>query len=150
MIKKKMKKWKPTTPLEIKAFIAVLLEMGITRRPFIFSYWKKNSRAIPWFSKMFPRDRFISILRYFHLADNRKILPPGNPNYDPCARFAPLVEHANKLFRFHYTPHQYLSIDESLVGTKCHTQLSQYLKNKKHHRWGIKFWMLCDSVVNYC
>jgi hypothetical protein len=25
----------------------------------------------------------------------------------------------------------------------------QYLPNKHHHRWGIKFWMLCDSVWGF-
>lgn len=42
-----------------------------------------------------------------------------------------------------------LSIDESLIGTKSHTVLQQYLPNKQHHRWGVKVWMLCDSVSNY-
>lgn len=26
----------------------------------------------------------------------------------------------------------------------------QYLPKKQHHRWGIKLWVMCDSVVNYC
>ncbi|KAL6255501.1 hypothetical protein P5V15_013837 [Pogonomyrmex californicus] len=39
--------WTPVTVLE-KAFIAVLLEMRITRRPSIRSYWSENSRNIPW------------------------------------------------------------------------------------------------------
>lgn len=144
------KKWKPVTIMEMKAFVAVLLEMGITRRPNIFSYWAKNSRHIPWFGKMFSRNRFQLILKFFHLVDNTNLFPPGHKNYDPCAKFQPLVEHANLKFRYHYTPHQELSVDESLIGTKCHTELTQYLPNKKHHKWGIKFWMLCDSVVNYC
>lgn len=42
------------------------------------------------------------------------------------------------------------SVDESLIGTKSHSALTQYLLNKKHHKWGIKFWMLCDSVIYYC
>nr|XP_031836771.1 piggyBac transposable element-derived protein 4-like [Nomia melanderi] len=43
-----------------------------------------------------------------------------------------------------------MSIDESLMGTKNHTQLLQYLPNKHHHWWRIKLWMLCNSVSNYC
>lgn len=70
--------------------------------------------------------------------------------YDPCAKFQPIVDHANYLFRHHYTAHPQLSVDESLIGTKSRTMLQQYLPNKKHHRWGIKLWMLCDSVVSYC
>lgn len=134
----------------MKAFIAILLEMGIRKRPTIFSYWASNSRPIPWFGKMMSRDRFQLLLRFFHLTDNSKLFSPGNEKYDPCAKFQPIVDHANRLFRHYYTPHEHLCIDETLVGTKSHSQLLQYLPSKHHHKWGIKFWMLCDSVVNYC
>lgn len=145
------KAWKNTTLNEIKGFIAVLLNMNLIRRPTIASYWSTSpSQNFPWFSRMFSRNRFQLLLRFFHLTDNRNIPDPGQPNYDPCARMEPLVDHANRLFRHHYTPHQQISIDESLIGTKNHTQLMQYLPNKHHHRWGIKLWMLCDSVTNYC
>ncbi|XP_068085866.1 piggyBac transposable element-derived protein 4-like, partial [Anabrus simplex] len=143
--------WRRTTIDEIRAFIAVVMNMGLIRKPTIVSYWNTVDHFItPWFGEMFSRNRFQLILKFFHLVDNSKLSPPGSPNYDPCARFQPLVDHANRLFRHHYTPHQQLSIDESLVGTKCHTQLLQYMPNKHHHKWGIKFWMLCDAVSKYC
>lgn len=66
--------WKPITIIEMRAFLAVLLEMGITKRPTISSYWSENSRYIPWFHKMFSRTRFQLILRFFHLVDNKKCL----------------------------------------------------------------------------
>ncbi|XP_017795067.1 PREDICTED: piggyBac transposable element-derived protein 4-like [Habropoda laboriosa] len=144
------KKWKPVTIVEMKAFITVLLEMGITRRPTMMSYWNTGSRQIPWFGKMFPRDRFLLIIKFFHLVDNTTLAPPGHPDYDPCGKFCFLVDYANKIFREQYTPHQQLSIDESLVGTHCQSSIKQYLPNKKHHKWGIKFWVLCDSVSKYC
>lgn len=147
--KSRVRAWKPITLLELKAFIAVILEMGITRRPSIYSYWEQNSRCIPWFRKMFARDRFQLILKFFHVVDNSTLVPPGQPNYDPCARFSYVVDHANKIFRLYYVPHQQLSIYESLVGTYCHTKI-KYMPNKKHHKRGIKFWMLCDAVSNYC
>jgi hypothetical protein len=59
------------------------------------------------------------------------------------------VDHANRVFRHHYTS-QEISVDESLVGTKNKTNLMQYLPKKHHHRWGTEFWMLCDSMSNYC
>lgn len=144
------KSWVPVTVTEMRAFVAVLLEMGITRRPSIHSYWSKDSRNIPWFGKMFSRDRFQLILNFFHLVDNNNLAPPGDSGYDPCGKFNFLADYANKIFREQYTPHRQLSIDESLVGTHCHSIIKQYLPNKKHHKWGIKFWMICDSVSNYC
>jgi hypothetical protein len=144
-----VREWQAVTVIEMKAFIAVLLEMGITKRPTIFSYWANNSRSIPWFGKIMSRNCFQLLLKFFYLTDNTKLLPPGNEKYDHCAEFQPIVDHAN-LFRHHYMPHEHLSVNETLVGTKSHSQLLQYLPNKHHHKWGIKFWMLCDSVVNYC
>ncbi|XP_049797585.1 piggyBac transposable element-derived protein 4-like [Schistocerca nitens] len=93
--------------------------------------------------------QFQLLLRFLHFVDNSKLHPPGHPLYDPTAKFQVLVDIANNVFRRYYTPHQQLSVDGSLVGTKAHSQLIQYLPNK-HHRWGVIFWMLCDSGVNYC
>jgi len=84
------------------------------------------------------------------MVDNKNLAVPGKPGYDTCAKFRPLVDHANTVFRHYYTTHQQLTVDESLVGTKNHTQLLRYLPNKHHHRWGIKLWILCDAVTNYC
>ena len=78
------------------------------------------------------------------------MFPPGHEKYNPCAKFEPLVRHVNRVFKLHYTSHEELSIDESLGGTLCHSSITQYLPNKKYHRWSIKFWMLCDAVSKYC
>lgn len=135
----------------MKAFIATILNMGLVRKPTIQSYWStKSSLQTPWFGKMFSRNRFECLLQFFHIVDNSTLAKPGDPNYDPCAKFNPLLDHANRIFRTYYTPHREISIDESLVGTKSHSQIMQYLPNKHHHRWGIKMWMLCDSVSRYC
>jgi hypothetical protein len=48
--------WHEVTVTEMKAFVAVLLEMSITKRSSIMSYWTANSRCIPWFGKMFSRN----------------------------------------------------------------------------------------------
>ncbi|XP_043488987.1 piggyBac transposable element-derived protein 4-like [Polistes fuscatus] len=104
--------WKKTTIKELRAFIAVLLEMGITRRPTIFSYWSQNHRHIPWFGQMFSRNRFQLLLKFFHTVDNSKLPARDYSEYDPTAKFEPVVAHANKIFKFHYSPHQHLSVDE--------------------------------------
>ncbi|XP_053994155.1 piggyBac transposable element-derived protein 4-like [Hylaeus volcanicus] len=60
-----------------------------------------------------------------------------------------ILTHQTKRLRIeseHYIPNQQLSIDESLVGTHCHSAIKQYIPNKKHH----KFWMLCESIFKYC
>lgn len=143
--------WKPVSFVEIKAFLAVIINMGLNKKPTIEMYWNtKSSQHIPWFGKMFARNRFESILKFFHMVDTTNLPKPKEPGYDPCARFNPIVDHANYVFRRYYTPNKQLSIDESLVGTKNHSQLLQYMPNKHHHKWGVKLWLLCDSVTHYC
>lgn len=70
-----VKSWVPLSTTEMKEFVVVLLEMGITKRPSIKSYWSKDSRNIAWFGKMFDRDRFQLILKFFHLVDNNSLAP---------------------------------------------------------------------------
>jgi hypothetical protein len=66
---------------------------------------------------MSSRDYFQLILKFFDMVDNRNHAAPGEPGYDPCAKFQPLVEYVKMVFRHHYMPHQQLSVDESLVST---------------------------------
>ena len=86
----------------------------------------------------------------FHLVDNTQQPKRGEANYNPAGKFEPLVEHANTLFRKHYLPNEFISVDESMIGTKARSSIRQYLPNKHHARFGIKLWSLCESVTGYC
>ncbi|KAG8269639.1 zinc finger protein [Homalodisca vitripennis] len=142
--------WRSVTPSEIYAFIIVLINMGIKNMPSIESYWwTSQSQIIPWFSRMFTRNRFQAILQFFHLVDTRNLPKPNENGYDPCTRFKPLVDHMNRVSKLHFTPGQNISVDESMIATKSHSQLLQYMP-KKHHRWGVKLWMLCEAASHYC
>jgi hypothetical protein len=135
----------------MKGFLAYIINMGIIKKPATASYWSTLcSQAAPWFGKMFTMHHISHLLRFFHLVNNEGLPRHGEPDYDPCARYQPLVDHANKVFKYHYTPHQEFSVDKSLLGTKNKTSLMQYLPNKHHRYWRIRFWMLCGSVSSYC
>lgn len=144
-----VKRWVDTSLCEMKAFVAIILNMGLIRKPTIFSYWSTtSSQATPWFPSLMPRERFQLIMKFFQLV--RTPMPvPGDPDYNPCARFDPIVQVANETFKQYYVPRKELSVDESLIGTKNKTQLMQYLPNKHHHKWGIKLWMLCEAATAY-
>jgi len=55
----------------------------------------------------------------------------------------------NVSFRQLHTPSQCLSVDGSMVGTKCLISFLQYMP-KKPKKFGIKLWSLCESVTCYC
>ncbi|KAK3727008.1 hypothetical protein RRG08_032398 [Elysia crispata] len=49
------RKWTPTTVAEIKAFFAIIINMGLNRKPTLFSYWSKpDSQQTPWFGQVMP------------------------------------------------------------------------------------------------
>ena len=124
--------------------------MGLIRNPSIKDYWSKKyeSQITPWFSKMFSRNRFQIILRCFHLG-NKKTPPQRDSDfYDPSAWFKPLLEHANMVFKRYLTPKREPSIDESLIGTKARSVLTQYIPSKGS-KFGIKIWMLVEAATGY-
>lgn len=148
----RLREWKAITVSEMKAFIAIVFNMGLIKKPTIESYWsKKASQSISWFRKLMSRNRFTIILKFFNIIDVSTLPKLGEVGYNPCRRYQPLIDHANRLFQHHYTPNQALSVEESLVGTKKRIGLTQYMPKKKHHKWDhIKLWVLCDAITHYC
>lgn len=124
--------------------------MGINKKHTIYSdWWTNSSQFVPYFPRMFNRNRFQAILPFFNMVDITTFPKPGQPNYNPCARLNLLVKHVKHLFKHYYTPNKNFSIDESIIYSMTHTQLRQYIP-KKHHWWGMKLWMLCYSLTHYC
>ncbi|XP_053408986.1 piggyBac transposable element-derived protein 4-like [Mercenaria mercenaria] len=134
----------------MKAFIAVILNMGIVRKPTIPEYWNRRDKtqATPWFRQMFSRNRFQLILKFFHVVDNLKIPGRQSQLYKPDLKFKPLLDFANRMFQHYYTPSRNLSIDETLVATRGKTSMLQYIPTKRA-KFGVKFWVLADSLNGY-
>ena len=47
-----------------------------------------------------------------------------------------------------YKPQWEVSVDEQMIGTKCRIGFRQYL-HLKQTKWGIKVWVMADSVSGY-
>ena len=97
---------------------------------------------------MFSRNRYQNILKFLPLVDKKKIPKRNDLSYKPSLRFKPLIDFANRKFLHYYNPRRELSVDESLVGTKGKTSMLQYIPSKRS-RFGVKFWMLVESVTGY-
>ncbi|XP_071136695.1 piggyBac transposable element-derived protein 4-like [Mytilus edulis] len=139
-----------TTLTEIKGFFAVILNMGLVRKATIAEYWncKLPSQDTSWFRKMFSRNRFQLVFKFFHLTNNNNIPGRNDPNYSPTAKFQCLIDLFNRQSQFHYKPEQNLSIDESLIGTRGRTCMLQYIPSKSS-KFGVKVWMLVEAVTGY-
>ena len=79
--------WHPVTKGEMKAFVGILILMGVIKLPRFEMYWSSD-RLIhqEGITEVMPRTRFLQIWRYFHLADNSKVAALGTDGYDKIYR----------------------------------------------------------------
>lgn len=94
-------------------------------------------------------NRYVLINRFLHLADNSQEPKRGEANFDPWYKIRPVLDHINRKFKKHFTAGRVVSIDESIVGMKNRTIYIQYIPNKRHNRFGIKKFEICDSKTGY-
>ncbi|CAC5361958.1 unnamed protein product [Mytilus coruscus] len=123
--------------------------MGLIRKVSFEEYWNKHSpsQSTPWFRCMFSRNRFQNILKFLHLVDTKKLPKRNDPAYKPSQKVQ-TFDFVNRKFLRYYNPRRELAVDESLVGTKGKTSMLQYIPSKRS-RFGVKFWMLVESVTGY-
>ena len=66
--------WKATDRAEILTLLAVVILMGVFHKPRIAMYWSTDSLiSTPIFSQIISRDRFFTLMRFLHFADNKNI-----------------------------------------------------------------------------
>jgi len=141
--------WNPITKEELVAFIGVNIAMGVVQLPASDDYWSVNPiLAHPWFRSVFSRFRFRQILRYLHVADNSQAVPRTDSTYDKLWKVRYLLDAFSRRCVELYDPHPQVSVDESMIGTKCRLSFIQYLP-KKPVKWGIKVWVCADSNNGY-
>ncbi|KAL8566792.1 hypothetical protein ACOMHN_005743 [Nucella lapillus] len=141
----------PTTPEEFRAFLGVTFNMGLIRKTTISSYWDSchPSQKTAWFLEHFSRDRFQLLMKFLHYNNNQLQPPPGDPAHK-LYKIQPLIDHFTREFLRYYHPGADISIDESMVGYKGKTpHLRQFMPLKRHARFGIKLWCVCDARNGY-
>ena len=139
------KSWVETTEAEMKAFLALILLMGIHKLPSYSMYWSTN--PLLWgksgspFSEQMSRNRFLLLLRFLHACDNGL-----NTGTDRMYKVRDVVQCITEQWQVHYQPARDLSVDESLIPFKGRTAMKQYIPSKPH-KWGLKRWRLCESTT---
>ena len=87
-------------------------------------------------------------MRYIHIVDNDTASKRSDPDYDKLWKVRPLLDMFSKSALQMYSLHQQISIDESMIGTKCRLSFIQYMP-KKPTKWGIKVWICSDAHTGY-
>ena len=141
--------WQPTTAEEMKAFVSILIMMGIKNQPRMWLYWSTDPKFNdPWISSIMPKTRFYKLNQYFHIRDTSTTPARGQPGYDPLFKIRELITDVVGNFQKYYQPGREISIDEAMIAFKGRLFFKQYLPMKPN-KWGIKVWMLCDAETGY-
>lgn len=138
--KRYKRQWIDTDSLEIKKFLSIVMYTGMVGYPKISDYWSQQTFYInSYVPKIMARNRFQSLLRFFHISNN-----DYNPE-DRLGKIQPLVGLLNNSFKQSKVPAENVVIDETLVPFRGRIVFRQYIPNKAA-RYGIKLYKLCDNI----
>ncbi|KAF2886285.1 hypothetical protein ILUMI_19888 [Ignelater luminosus] len=134
---------------ELKAFIGILVIMGLNSLSSLRLYWPSNQNFhSARVSEAMPLKRFLKILRYLHIHDNDLMPKKGEPEFDKLYKIRPMIQYLTNSFLQAYTPGRNIAIDESMVAFKGRTHLKQYMPQKPIKR-EFKIWALACSEIGY-
>jgi hypothetical protein len=123
---------------EMKAFLAMLLYIGLVFLPSYDDYWSKESLIdLKSIKAIMPRDIFLDILLFIHTVDNCQGPPHESPEYNPTYKISQISALLLDRWQRYYYPNRQISVDETLIPFKGRTKLLQYIPSKPH-KWGLK------------
>lgn len=127
---------------EIYVFHALVILMGIIKKPSIEMYWSGvNVIETPIFTTCMTLVRFQSILSTLHFSIQED-------SFNKITKIRPVIDYLLERIQGIYRPGRNICIDESLM--KFHGRLSfkQFNRNKRA-RFRVKFYETCDSTNRY-
>ena len=143
------KDWVPTTDIEIRAFLALMIVIGNNKRPRYKSYWSTEWLiSMEGFRSVMSRDRFMSILRFLHISDNSRAIPRGEDGYDRCFKIRAMLDILIPRWQSVFHMDKCTSVDECMIGFKGRIYMKQYMP-KKPTKWGLKAWVLAGSTSGF-
>ena len=125
----------PLTVGELKAWLGLLIGMGIKQLPQVSHYWSKEwVLGVPAFASVMTRDRFLVILRYLHFSDNSKMPARGQPGFDKLYKVRPLLDALKTRFKQQYSPHYIQAVDEAMIAYKGRNLSKAIYANETHQK----------------
>ena len=84
---------------EVKAFLSMIIAMGLVNQENIQDYWSTDEvLSTSFFHEIMARDKFINILTFFHLCDNDNYVPLGQAGYNPVNKLGTVYSVVNEKF----------------------------------------------------
>lgn len=140
--------WNETSAVEMKAYVALNIAMGLCSKPNIADYWNTFWLTTTPFKQVMSRNRYQLLSSFLHFNDNEKQIERGQPGYNPLFKIQTLLDIVDPLYESYYVPGKNLSIDESIVKFKGHIFFRQYMPAKPT-KWGLKEFVLCEATTGY-
>ena len=136
-------KWYPITRYELLKFLAVVISMGINKRPSIEDYWSlDDTMYTPWYGEQFSRNRFEMIYSTMLHATTVE------DEIEKKDKIEPFLNSLLTKFQDAFYPERNLSIDEMVVKWKGRSKYKMYNPNKPE-KYHLKTFGLCDSITGY-
>ena len=111
--------WHDVSKEEMKAFVGMLIVMGLCKLPHLEMYWSTTHPLFtPELRKVMPLVRFQQIWRFLHLNDSSKQVSHGEHGYDALFKVRPLLDLVCPRLESEYNPHEYMSVDEAMIKFK--------------------------------
>jgi len=122
-----MKQWEPVTRIELKAYLAITLHLGINSCPELPIYWSRDeSFRIPGITRVMPRDRFFAIQQFIYFND----LKEGKEGTDSLRKLRSVFDSISQSSQDLWLPRAKLVIDESMVAFSGEHAGAVYLPRK--------------------
>jgi len=125
-------------------FLAIVVQMGQDQRDTLNDYWSTLEQYfMAFYGKTMKWDRFYHILRFLHFSDNKNEPDKTDENYDQLWKTRAIFDKLNNSYATYYSPTKPSAVDDVIVFFKGRVTFKQYTP-KKHKRFGIKLYKLCD------
>lgn len=119
--------WKYVGIDEVMCYLAIVLMMGVVKKPSVKSYWSTEALfSTPYFATVMSRNQFIAISQFLHFCNNAE-----NPGNDRFFKLRFFTEYLCKAFKLAFLPSRYVSVDESLLLWKGRLGWKQYIPKKE-------------------
>lgn len=142
--------WHCVTHDEMKAFIGLLIAMGVLKLPRLRMYWQQSYKMFgtTGIAEIISNNRFEQIWRFFHLSNNDDHIPVGQSGHDKLFKARKFLDLILPTFESEYNLPQQITIDEAMIPFKGRIGFIQYMKDKPT-KWGIKVFTLSDASTGY-
>ena len=89
---------------EMKKFFVLVIAMGLLTQMDVSEYWAVNPvTATLFFHSVMSRDRFLLLLTFIHLNDNKEYILRGTAGHNPFFKLGPLYHRILAQFRSVYS-----------------------------------------------